>query len=327
MYMSTQQKTTSVIFQASSGAIELRGDYAHETIWATQSQIAAAFEVDVRTVNEHIQHIYSSEELRDSSTIRKIRIVQQEGIRSISREVLHYNLDMILSIGYRVSSKRATQFRIWATKILHLHITRGYTINRKRIAKNYTSFMKSVTDIQALLPEHAQLDPKNILDLIKEFATTWVSLEAYDKGTVHPLGFTKKAVQLTGSELTRAISHLRRELIKRNGASELFAKEKQTKSIEGIVGNVMQSFNGADLYASIEEKAAHLLYFIIKNHPFIDGNKRSGAFAFVWFLRKTGVRGGGRINPAGLTALALLVAESKAEKKDHVVNLITQLLR
>ena len=136
-----------VIYQASSGAIELRGDISRETVWATQAQIAAAFAVDVRTINEHLANIYTSRELKEVSTIRKFRIVQKEGKREVERDVLHYNLDAIISAGYRINSKRATQFRQWATKTLREHITKGYTINRKRIAQNYDAFMKAVADI------------------------------------------------------------------------------------------------------------------------------------------------------------------------------------
>ncbi|MEK7577514.1 MAG: virulence protein RhuM/Fic/DOC family protein [Patescibacteria group bacterium] len=320
-------KNEVVIYQAPSGAIELRGDARKETIWATQAQIAKAFAVDVRTINEHIKNIYTSDELKESSTIRKFRIVQKEGKRTIDREVHHYNLDMILSVGYRVNSKRATQFRVWATKTLKEYITKGYAINRRRIAKNYTAFMKSVTDIQALLPEHVDLDPKNVLELIKEFASTWVSLDAYDKQSFTVIGATKKSITLTGEELAAAISKLRSVLMRKGEATELFAAEKQRGSIEGIVGNVMQSFGGNDVYETIEEKAAHLLYFIVKNHVFTDGNKRSGAFAFIWFLRKVKATGDRNINPTSLTTLTLLVAESDPKNKDKVIGLILLLLR
>ncbi len=147
----------AIIYQAKNGAIELRGDASRETIWATQAQIANAFEVDVRTINEHIQNILKTKELEESATVRNFRIVQKEGKRVVERDVKHYNLDMILSAGYRVNSKKATQFRQWATKTLREHITKGYTIHRKQIAKNYDAFMKSVSDIQVLLPEHRLL--------------------------------------------------------------------------------------------------------------------------------------------------------------------------
>ncbi|PIZ64448.1 death-on-curing protein [Candidatus Roizmanbacteria bacterium CG_4_9_14_0_2_um_filter_39_13] len=239
--MKREGQKNVVIYQAKSGAIELRGDTSHETIWATQAQIASAFSVDVKTINEHIQNIFKTRELTKKSTIRNFRIVQKEGKREVEREVQHYNLDMIISVGYRVNSKTATLFRQWATKTLREHIVKGYTINRKQIAKNYEAFMKSVGDIQALLPEHITLDPKSILELIKEFSSTWVSLDTYDKETLKPIGFTKKSIELSGEELMKEILNLRRELMKTSGATDIFAQERASGSVGGIVGNVMQS--------------------------------------------------------------------------------------
>jgi hypothetical protein len=322
-----KENKSVVIYQAENGAIELKGDFKKETIWASQAQIATAFNVDVRTINEHIKNIYKTAELKENTTIRNFRIVQKEGKREVERGVKHYNLDMMLSIGYRVNSKKATLFRQWATKVLREHITQGYTINRKQIGKNYDAFMKAVADIQVLLPEHVTLDPKMVLDLIKEFASTWVSLDAYDKEKLSPVGKTKKAVKLTAAELSNAIASLRAELMKKGEAKNIFAQERSKGSVEGIVGNVMQSFGGKALYPTVEEKAAHLLYFMVKNHPFVDGNKRSGAFAFVWFLRKTRAKGARNINPSALTALTLLIAESSPKKKDQMVALVTQMLK
>ena len=320
-----------VIYQAPNGAIEFRGDGTKKTIWATQAQIAIAFSVDVRTINEHLTNIYKTKELDKDATIRKFRIVQKEGGREVSRDTNHYNLDAVLIISLClnptwVKSKTATQFRIWATKTLREHITKGYTINRKQIAKNHTAFMKAVSDIQVLLPEHVLLDPKQVLELVKEFAHTWVSLDAYDKESLKKIGSTKKAVKLTGQELADAIATLKTALLKKGEATEIFAQERKEGSIEGIVGNVMQSFGGKSVYKTAEEKAANLLYFMVKNHPFTDGNKRSGAFAFVWFLRKVGVKGARNINPATLTTLTLLIAESKPERKEQMIALVTQLL-
>jgi hypothetical protein len=315
-----------VIYQAKNGVIELRGDFEHENIWATQAQIAEAFAVDVRTVNEHIKNIFKTKELDDKATVRKFRIVQKEGKREIEREVLHYNLDMIISVGYRVNSITATKFRKWATKTLKEHLVKGYTINRKQIANNYDAFMQAVASVQNLLPEHVTLDPKAVLELIKEFAGTWMALDAYDREALVSSGSTKKTVKFTGAQLSEAIANLRGELIKKGEATELFAQEKKPGSVEGIVGNVMQSFDGKPLYVSAEEKAAHLLYFIIKDHPFSDGNKRSGAFAFVWFLRKARIKGARNINPSALTALTLLIAESIPAKKDQMTALVVTLL-
>lgn len=315
-----------VIYQAKNGAIEFRGDMSRETLWATQAQIAEVFGVERSVITKHIGNIYEENELEERGTSAKIALVQTEGKRVVERPVEHYNLDVILSVGYRVNSKTATQFRQWATKTLREHITKGYTVNRRQIAKNYDAFMKSVSDIQALLPEQVILDPKAILELIKEFSSTWMSLDAYDKETLTTVGSTKKAVKLTGAELTEAIESLRSELLKKGEATEIFAHERAAGSIEGIVGNVMQSFGGKAMYETIEEKAAHLLYFMVKNHPFTDGNKRSGAFSFVWFLRKARSKSGRNINPAALTALTLLIAESDPKKKEQMIALVTRIL-
>ena len=327
MVKKIENENKIVIYQTKNGALELRGDVKSETMWATQAQIANAFNVNVRTINEHIINIFKTEELLEKSTIREFRIVQKEGNRNIEREIKHYNLDVILSVGYRVNSKQATNFRIWATKTLREHITKGYTINRKQISKNYDSFLKTVESIQNLLPEHITLDPKAVLGLIKEFASTWVSLDAYDKELLQIKGVNKKNVKLTGEELLLAIFNLKNELTNKGEATDLFATERQRGSVEGIVGNVMQTFGGNPLYKTAEEKAAHLLYFMVKNHPFIDGNKRSGAFTFIWFLRKTRVKGFRNINPATLTTLTLLIAESNPKNKNQMVALVTQLLR
>ena len=186
--------------------------------------------------------------------------------------------------------------------------------------------MQTVSNIQNLLPEHIALNPKAVLDLIKEFAGTWVSLDAYDKEILSGIGSTKKEIKLSGVELVEVIMKLRNELIKKGEATEIFAQEKNNGSVVGIVGNVMQSFGGEALYKTLEEKAAHLLYFMVKDHPFIDGNKRSGAFAFLWFLRKAKVKGFKNINPSALTALTLLIAESSPKKKEQMVAVVITLL-
>ena len=319
-----QTKNNIVIYQAKSGAIELRGDFKHNNIWATQAQVADVFGTERSVVTKHIRNILKDKELDEKSVCAKFAHTGNDGK---TYQVQFYNLDVILSVGYRTNSKLAIEFRKWATKTLREHITKGYTINRKQIAKNYDAFMKSVGDIQALLPEHITLDPKSILELIKEFSSTWVSLDAYDKETLKPIGVTRKSIKLSGKELLKEIFNLRSELMKTGGATDIFAQERTSGSVEGIVGNVMQSFGGRPLYKTLEEKAANLLYFMVKNHPFVDGNKRSGAWAFIWFLRKTKIKGGRNINPNALTALTLLIAESDPKKKEQMVALVTQMLR
>lgn len=168
-------KNNILIYQAKNGAIELRGDFERETVWATQIQIAEAFQVESSVVTKHIQNIFKDQEINEKSNVQKMHIANSD------KPVAVYSLDIILAVGYRTNSKCAIDFRQWATKTLKEHITKGYTINRKQIGKNYDAFMKSVTDVVMLLPEHLVLDPKSILELIKEFASTWMSLDAYDK--------------------------------------------------------------------------------------------------------------------------------------------------
>jgi prophage maintenance system killer protein len=316
-----------IIYQAPSGAIELRGDIERQTIWATQAEIAQLFAVTPQNVTLHLNNIFKDNELDIKVTCKESLQVQIEGGREVKRNIKLYNLDAIIAVGYRISSVTGTNFRIWATKTLREHITKGYTINRKQIAKNYDSFIKTVASIQNLLPEHITFDPRAVLDLIKEFASTWVSLDAYDKETLQIKGVTKRNIKLTSNELFSAILNLKNELIQKKETTDLFATERQKGSVEGIIGNIMQTFGGKPLYETLEEKAAHLLYFMVKNHPFIDGNKRSGAFTFVWFLRKTKARGFRDINPATLTTITLLIAESDPKKKDQMVALVTQLLK
>ncbi len=323
----TKESNELVIYQTKSGALELRGDFEKETVWATQAQIAEIFNVTPQNITIHLNKIYSEKELEQRSTCKESLQVQTEGNRAIKRTVKLYNLDAIIAVGYRINSVMGTNFRIWATKTLREHITKGYTINRKRVSQNYDTFMKAVADVQMLLPEHIVLDPKAVLELIKEFASTWVSLDAYDKESLELKGITKKRVTLVSADLYVAISELKQELMRKGEATDMFANERREGNIEGIVGNVMQSFGGKSVYPTAEEKAAHLLYFMVKNHPFTDGNKRSGAFAFVWFLRKVGVKGSKNINPAALTALTLLIAESDPKKKGQMVALVTQMLR
>src|SRR3989344_7087286 len=190
-----QIKNNTVIYQAKNGAIELRGDTSRETIWATQAQIAEVFQTERSVVTKHIRNILKDKELDVDSVCAKFAHTADYGK---VYQMQFYNLDVILAVGYRTNSKRAIEFRQWATKTLHEHITKGYTINRKQIMKNYDAFMKSVGDIQALLPEHVALDPKAVLELIKEFAGTWVSLDAYDKETLTPIGTTKKEIMFSG---------------------------------------------------------------------------------------------------------------------------------
>ena len=239
----------------------------------------------------------------------------------------YYNLDVILAVGYRTNSVRAIQFRQWATKTLRQHILEGYTLNKKRLAKNYAMFLQAVEDVKKLLPAGGQVGAEDALELMKVFASTWLSLEAYDKESLPKSGATKKQVRITAASFSEALLKFKEELIAKKVASELFGRERGKNSAAGILGNVLQAFGGKDLYPTLEEKAAHLLYFMVKNHPFNDGNKRSGAFAFVWFLQKAKILDIRRLTPEALTALTLLVAESNPKDKDRLIGLILLILK
>ncbi len=319
-----KEKKQLAIYQAENGAIELREDFDNDTIWATQKQMAEVFGVDVRTINEHIQNIFKTEELEENSVIRKFRITASDGKKYNTK---HYNLDTIISVGYRVNSKTATNFRRWATKTLKQHITEGYTINPERVSKNYDNFLDAVDKVQKLLPKDNTLQADDILELIKTFADTWFSLESYDEDKLPQKGITKKIVEVQADDLYRAVEKFKGELVKKKQATDIFAQEKNKKSLEGILGNVLQSVFGDDVYPSVEGKAAHLLYFIVKNHPFTDGNKRTGAFAFIWFLQKTEVSFRDKITPEALTTITLLVAESNPKDKDRIIGLVLLLLQ
>jgi len=324
MRKNEKRKDELVIYQNQSGAIEFRGDFQKETLWASQAQISKLFEIERSVVTKHIRNVFRDGELVKDSVCAKFAHTAPDGK---NYEVEFYNLDLILSIGYRVNSRKATQFRIWATKTLRQHILAGYTINKKRIAKNYEVFLQAVEDVKKLLPAGNNLQASDALELVKMFASTWFSLQAYDKFGFPKKGSTKKQVKITALELAKALAHLKQDLINRHEASDLFGQEKSSQALTGIIGNVFQSFAGKNVYPSIEEKAAHLLYFIVKNHPFVDGNKRSGAFAFVWFLQKSKVLNLSSLSPVALTSLTLLVAESNPKDKERMIGLILLILK
>ncbi len=321
------KKEQIVIYQAKNGAMEVRIDSQRETIFLTQQQVAELFGVQKAAISKHINNIFDTGELEQKATVSILETVQIEGARSIKRKIEYYNLDLILSIGYRVNSANATKFRQWATKTLRSHIVDGYTINKKRLAKNYETFLQAVEEVKKLLPGGGSVRVEDAVELIKMFASTWMSLDAYDKESFPQKGATKKQVNITAEKITEAIKQLKEDLISKNEEADVFGIERTKGSFAGIIGNVFQSFGGEDLYPTLEEKAAHMMYFIIKNHPFIDGNKRSGAFTFVWFLQQTKLLDTSRLTPQALTALTLLVAESNPKDKERMTGLILMLLK
>ncbi len=325
--VSKKKGSSIAIFKNSKGEIDFRIDTEKDTLWANLNQIAEVFGRDKSVISRHIKDIFNTGELSYKATVAKNATVQMEGNRTVTREVEYYNLDVIISVGYRVNSKQATKFRQWATKTLKSYVLDGYIINPDRISKNYDSFLLAVEKVKKLLPKNGEVGTEETLELVKLFADTWFSLDAYDKSEFAQKTVTKKQVKLDGEELKNAIDELKTELLSKGEATDIFAIERNIGAVQGILGNVFQSFDNKYVYESVEEKAAHLLYFIVKNHPFVDGNKRSGAFSFVWFLRKAKVLNTTRITPEALTALTLLVAESNPKDKEQIVGLILLLLR
>lgn len=325
MLKNEKQAPIPALYQTQDGALELRTDAANETIWASLNEIATLFGRDKSVISRHIKNIFKEEELIRDSTVAFFATVQKEGNRNVSRDLEYFNLDLIISVGYRVNSKVATQFRIWATQTLKQHITQGFTINKARIKQNKQAFLKAVEDLKTLAKGNQNIQTENILELITAFSPTWFSLNRYDKNTFPQKG-TKKEIKMTSEELEKDLQKLKQELIQKQEATELFAQEKAAGNLAGIVGNVFQSVFGRDAYESVEEKAAHLLYFIIKNHPFTDGNKRSGAFAFIWFLQKVRYNFTHKINPETLATLTILIAESNPQDKEKMIGVVLLLL-
>ncbi|HBD02438.1 MAG: RhuM [Microgenomates group bacterium GW2011_GWC1_46_16] len=323
----TGELSQIIVYQAKDGAIELKGDYNHDTVWATQAQIAQIFGVNSQAITKHIANIYDDQELEKVATCSKMEQVQKEGNRQIKRQVYSYNLDLIIAVGYRINSVLGTKFRIWATKTLRSHILTGYTINKKMISRNYDKFLLAVEDVKRLLPTNNSVTGTETLELIKLFASTWFSLDAYDKSTMPKEGATLKEVVLTIEQVKTILKEFRQALITDQIASEFFGIERERGGIASIVGNILQSYGKEDLYPTIEEKAAHLLYFVIKNHPLVDGNKRSGAFIFIWLLRKYNLLDTSKFTATALTTITILIAESNPKDKDRVIGLILLLLQ
>jgi len=321
-----------VIYKSKEGPrLEVRLE--EETVWLTQKQMALLFDKGVPTINEHIKNIYKEGELEEKSTIRKFRIVQKEGRRKVERDVDFYNLDVIISVGYRVKSLRGTQFRIWATKTLKNHLIKGYTINEKRLLEKEEQ-LKQLQEAISFLQQKAKHplllgQEQEILNLLASYSKTLTLLEQYDKEKLSLVKKAKAKFILKYEEVVKIIEKIKQELIAKKEASDLFGQEDSNK-LKGILGSIYQTFGKKELYPSLEEKAAHLLYFIIKDHPFVDGNKRIGSFLFIYFLdrnnflyRKSGEK---KINDNALVALSLLIAVSLPKDKDILIKIITNII-
>lgn len=316
------------VFQAENGALELRTDRGNDTVWANLEQISALFGRDKSVISRHIKNIFKEEELNKEVVVAFFATTTQHGAikgKTQTKQVAYYNLDMLLSVGYRVNSKVATKFRQWATIVLKQHITEGYSINQKQLEKNKLQFIQALEDLKILTRNNHQLKTSDVLTLIQSFSDTFFALESYDKNSF-PTHGTKREIETSGKDLINDLQKLKSELIRKGEATELFAQEKKQGNLEGIYGNVFQTVFGEDAYPTIEEKAAHLLYFIVKNHPFNDGNKRSGAFSFIWFLQKANYSFQNKISPETLTVITILIAESNPADKEKMIGIVKSIL-
>ena len=316
-----------VIYQTPNNTTQIEVQFEGETFWLSLNQMASLFERDKSVISRHLKNIYAEGELEFSSTVAKNATVQIEGTREIQREIEFYNLDAIISVGYRVNSKQGTLFRQWATQRLKEHLIKGHTINQKRLDE----LQQTIQLIQKSIGSGTKLDEaKGLLEIISQYTHSFVLLNQFDSNSIHAKNLNEEITyEIEYNHAKSAVSELKKLLIEKKEATELFGNEKDN-SFEGTLGSVIQSFGGQYLYPTIEEQAAHLLYFIIKNHPFSDGNKRIGAFLFIWFLEKNQHRfkksGELKINDNALVAIALLVAQSNPNDKELMIKLIVQLI-
>lgn len=318
-----EKENELLIFQWKNWEIILKEDIQNETIWASLDQIASLFGRDKSTIAKHIKNIYKDWELSQNQVVAFFATTASDGK---TYNVEYFNLDMIISVWYRVNSKIATNFRKWTTSILKEHITTWFTINKNRISENYENFLQAVEDLKKLTT-WKEIWNDEVLNLIKSFANTWFNLENFDKWNLPEKWFTKDDIKLEVKELYKDIEILKKDLIEKKLATDFFAQEKNKWNLEWIFWNVFASFWWVDLYETIEEKASNLLYFVIKNHPFNDGNKRTWAFCFVWFLQKYNYDFKQIISPETLTTLTLLIANSDPKEKERMIGLILLLLK
>ena len=311
-----------VIYKTHDNQIEVAVFLNNDTVWLNRKQISALFERDVKTIGKHINNVFSDGELDFISVVAKFATTAQDGK---TYQVDYYNLDVIISVGYRVKSLRGVQFRQWATNRLRDYLVNGFLINQQLLENKKTHFLKTLKDLKILVSSNEYIESRDILSLIESFSNTWFSLDSYDRNDF-PTNGTIEEIKVSGEDLLNDLSQLKIDLIRKGEATAFFAQEKSSGNLLGIFGNVFQSVFGQDAYESIEAKAAHLLYFIIKNHPFNDGNKRSAAFSFIWLLHKAGVNFSSKISPETLTTLTILIAESNPDDKDKMIGIILLLL-
>ena len=318
-----------VIYQTPDGKTQIDVRLENETVWLTQSQMAQLFKSSRTNVLEHIQHIYEDEELEEEATCRNFRQVRQEGKRMVNRTMTMYNLDMIISVGYRVNSKRGVKFRQWANKIIKEYLIKGYVIN-ERIRKEQIDELRQLVQVVGRTISNQEVpetvESQDLLNVVVDYSYALDTLDNYDYEQLTIDKTTKEETfHATYDNAMEEINRLRDKF----GGSALFGNEKDD-SFKSSIGQIYQTFGGEELYPSVEEKAAMLLYLVTKNHSFCDGNKRIAATLFLWFLNNNGILyrkdGSKRLADNALVALTLMIAESKTEEKDVMVKVVVNLI-
>ena len=290
-----------------------------ETVWLNRNQLATLFDRDVKTIGKHINNALKEE--LDSSTVAKFATVQKEGSRNITREIDYYNLDMIISVGYRVKSQNGVIFRKWATSILHDFMIKGYAVNQKRL----DVLNKTIAIQSRMLASTLNIEEKEVLNVIEAYSNALTLLDDYDHGTIPKPDGIASIYRLTYEECRELIDSM-----KYGNYSDVFGVEKELGKLNGIIAAVYQNIYGTELYPSIEDKAANLLYFLVKDHPFVDGCKRIGASIFLEFLNKNKhliINGKQIISDSALVAITLMIAQSRPEEKETMVNLVMNFLK
>ncbi|HHU42228.1 MAG TPA: cytochrome C biogenesis protein CycH [Fermentimonas caenicola] len=316
-----------VIYQTQDGSTSLEVRLENDTVWLNRQQLSVLFDRDVKTIGKHINNALK-EELTEIPTVAKFATVQKEGNRQVERNVEFYNLEMIISIGYRVKSKRGVQFRIWANKILKDYLVKGYAVNEKMKLQQYTDLKQTVKLLSHVLEskELSADEATGLLQVISDYTYALDTLDRYDYQQLTVERTTEEEpFRATYETAMEAIRYLQDKF----GDSGLFGNEKD-ESFKSSINTIYQTFDGQELYPSVEEKAAMLLYLVTKNHSFSDGNKRIAAFLFLWFLEKNGIlyKPGGTklIENNTLVALTLMIAESRTEEKDTIVKVVVNLI-
>lgn len=325
--METNEKI--VIYQTNDGETSIDVRLEGETVWLSQSQLSELFNTDRTSILRHIKNIYKTEELDESTTCAFFAQVREEGSRVVTRQIPYYNLDMIISVGYRVNSKRGTQFRIWANKVLKNYLVKGYAINDKITQKKYKELSQLVHILGRTInsqPELSNSENQNLINVVTDYTYALDTLDRYDYQELKIERTTSEnKFYATYENAMETIHNLRKKF----GGSWLFGNEKDD-SFKSSIGQIYQTFDGIDLYPSVEEKAAMLLYLVTKNHSFSDGNKRIAATLFLWFMQNNSILyksdGSKRISNGALVALTLMIAESRQEEKDVMVKVIVNLI-